>query len=162
MNKRLLLIAIVVLTASCTPRWYSGASPITPAMPTLNEFAVDETSHPLLKTLTPEFSWKDIREKEGQSYDICIWKPIELNYSSEEAALIGTGANNSWGETTFCKTNISATKYQFAESLDLDTYYNWSVRLRDGDKVMKWSSFRFGGGYRRGSNYPYGFKTPPN
>ena len=114
-----------------------------------------------IETLTPELKWKDLK-KPNQTYDVCIW---ETPYRSmKDIERKDDQFQTSWGITVYSTNNIATNYHQIALRLKPDTYYNWSVRIRDGEKAGDWSSFIqqravFSAIYTR-SGVPFGFKTP--
>jgi hypothetical protein len=114
-----------------------------------------------IDTLTPELKWRDLK-KRGQTYDVAIW---ETPYRSiEDVDKKADQLQSSWGELIFYTNNIPTNFYQITIPLKPDTYYNWSVRIRDGEKVKSWSSFNQAEDevvtMVVRDNNPFGFKTP--
>ena len=116
-----------------------------------------------IDTLTPELKWKNY-QKYPQTFDVGIW---ETPYRSiEDVDKKSDQIDSSWGTLIFMTNNIPTNFYQITVPLKPDTYYNWSVRIRDGEKVQKWSSFSqskaVGSVTLTHFNVPFGFKTPTN
>ncbi len=137
--------------------YHAGIAPIYPAM---NSGFVDR--YQTIDTLTPELKWKDLK-KTNETYDVCI---LETPYRSiEDIKKKEDQGQTSWGISIYETNNIATNFHRVAIRLKPDTYYNWSVRIRDGEKVGKWSSFDQDRielsviETRRG--VPFGFKTPP-
>lgn len=139
-----------------TPIRHHGISPIYPAM---NNGFIDR--YQTTDTLTPELKWKDLKTT-NQTYDVCIW---ETPYRSiKDIQRKEAQFESSWGISAYYTNNINTNFHRIAIPLKPDTYYNWSVRIRDGEKVENWSAFRqdkveFWGVFER-YNLPFGFKTP--
>jgi len=114
-----------------------------------------------IDTLSPELKWKDLK-KANQTYDVCLW---ETPYRSiEDIKRKADQAQANWGIPVYSTNNIATNYFQIPIRLKPDTYYNWSVRIRDGEKVDDWSSFTqqkavFSAVYTY-SDVPFGFKTP--
>jgi hypothetical protein len=156
------LIVFSIFSSGCEfPRSYStlfhsGISPISPEMgySFMNRYQT-------VNDLTPELKWKDLK-KGAQTYDVGIW---EMPYrSQDDVEKKSEQVESSWGTVVLVVTNVPVNSYQVVAALKPETYYNWSVRIRDGDEVRKWSSFS----QQRAvlnvvythSDVPFGFKTP--
>lgn len=142
----------VLLTSGCfTSRSYSVTSPIYPPM-NFSVVGIPPDQHPKINTLEPELQWKDARKTSGQTYDLCIWRARPTGEPRE-----------SWGTVVFYHENIETNCYKVPK-LRQYTDYNWSVRLRSGQKVGRWSAFSQGGAYGpltiSQGNVPFGFETP--
>jgi hypothetical protein len=157
------LVISSVFFSGCydTPRTYgtmfhAGISPIYPAM----NYRFDNR-YQTIDTLTPELKWKNLK-KTNQTYDVCIW---ETPYRSiDDIKKKKAQFQSSWGIPVYSTNNIATNYFQILLRLKPDTFYNWSVRIRDGEKVGDWSSFE----QQRAelsvietrSGFPFGFKTP--
>ncbi len=157
------LVLFSVLIAGCysMPRsygtiWHANIEPIYPAMN--YSFA---NRYQTIDTLKPELKWTDIK-KPNQTYDLCVWQ--DRSGASSESAPFFTATSVSWGTPIYTVTNISANFHQVTRRLQPNTYYNWAVRIREGEKVKAWSAFTQVeskvGGSENHRNYPFGFKTP--
>jgi hypothetical protein len=159
-----LVLGFVFLSGCDLPRSYgtygtffhSGISPIQPVMGYGFTDRYQTTG-----TLTPELKWKDLKTT-NQTYEVAIW---ETPYRSvEDVKKKGDQFHSSWGTLVFSTNNLATNSYQVAISLKPDTYYNWSVRIHEADKVGRWSSFE----QQRAvlsvmythSDIPFAFKTP--
>lgn len=154
---------LLLSTSGCVqwPRTYStmfhrGISPINPAMGYSYE-----NRYQTIDTLNPELKWKDLK-KTNETYEVCIW---ETPYkSSADVKRKESQVNTSWGTPIYSATNIVENFHQVTSPLKPATYYNWSVRIRNGEKVSAWSSFS----QERSvfnvimtyDNNPFCFKTP--
>jgi len=108
----------------CSDR-YSGVSPEAPE--------VSNTGFTHVDSLTPKFSWKG-STRSDVTYDLIIY----------EAATYATSAvvdSYAPGRLARYVEGLAATTWSPAESLKPGTKYYWSVRLRDGDTVSRWSTF---------------------
>jgi len=136
--------------------WHANISPIYPPM---NYSFYDR--YQTINTLKPQLKWKDVK-KANQTYDLCIW---ETSYKSvEDIKQKAVEKSASWGRPVYTTNNIADNFHQVTLQLKPDTYYNWSVRIRDGEKFSPWSSFTqvegaIGATITRSQN-PFGFKTP--
>jgi hypothetical protein len=137
--------------------FHAGISPIYPAM----NYGF-ENRYQTIDTFMPELKWKDLK-KTNETYDVCIW---ETPYRSiEDIKRKEKQFQSSWGIPIYYTNNIPTNYQKITLRLKPDTYYNWSVRIRNGEKVEKWSSF----GQAKAvlsvmeaySDFPFGFKTPP-
>lgn len=111
--------------------------------------------------LMPELKWKDLK-KTNETYDVCVWEtPYRSTEDIEKKAEQG---QTSWGIPVYSTNNIATNCFQIPIRLKPDTYYNWSVRIRDGEKVGRWSSFSQSKAVlsvmTEYDNTPFGFKTP--
>ena len=114
-----------------------------------------------IETLSPELKWKNVKEP-NQTYDVAIW---ETPYRSiDDIKKKARQADSSWGIFIYGTNNITTNYFQLPIRLKPNTYYNWSIRVRDGEKVKRWSSFRqdvdYGSAINEHDNTPFGFKTP--
>jgi len=137
--------------------FHAGISPIYPAM---NYGFVSRFQ--TIVTHTPELKWRDLKTT-NQTYDVCIW---ETPYRSiDDIKRKEAQFQSSWGIPVYSTNNIATNYFQIPLRLKPDTYYNWSVRVRDGEKVGNWSSFAQGRAelsvIETRSGVPFGFKTPP-
>jgi hypothetical protein len=146
----ILCLGLLLGQGACTVREHQGSAPIYPRLDrTIGKF------FPGIDTLQPELRWKDIVTAPSQSYDLCIWK------APRDAGLEGRTA---WGEEVYLRTNIRTNVHRIGSPLEYNTRYYWSVRLRDGDKVGAWSTYRATTyavvSTMSNRNTPFGFKTP--
>ena len=158
----ILSFSMFLFIGCTTPRSYNfwgigGLSPINPGM-NYGYFYRYRT----IDTLSPELKWKD-EKKPNQTYDVGIW---ETPYRSIDDIKKKSGqANESWGIFIYQTNNISTNYFQLPLRLEPNTYYNWSVRVREGNKVSRWSSFSQDVDYASlivaHNDTPFGFKTPP-
>jgi hypothetical protein len=135
---------------------HAGISPIYPAM-NYGFF----NRYRMIDTLTPELKWKDLKQT-NQTYDVCI---LETPYRSiEDIQKKADQGETSWGIPVYSTNNIPTNYFQIPIRLKPNTYYNWSVRIRDGEKVGDWSSFiqqkTVFSVIETHSDVPFGFKTP--
>jgi hypothetical protein len=139
-------------------RWgFKGISPIYPVM---NYGYIDR--YRTIDTLSPDLKWKDIK-KPNETYDVGVW---ETPYRSiDDIKKKADQAGTSWGIFIYGTNNISTNYFQLPIRLQPNTYYNWSVRTRDGESVKRWGSFSqekvVGSLQIIYNNTPFGFKTPP-
>ena len=115
-----------------------------------------------IDTLTPELKWTDIK-KPGQTYDLCIWKADGGTAINYYGGYQWTTNAASWGTPVYSTNNIAENFHQIDRPLEPNAYYNWAVRIRDGEKVSAWSSFNqvedVGTESEMRYNNPFGFKT---
>ena len=159
-----LVISSVFISSCALPRTYGRSlqSSIKPIYPEMNPgFA---SRYQTITNLSPELKWKDIRKdlkKDGLTFDVCI---LEAPYRSDKDIKGISGQNESWGIPIYSTNNLSTNFHQVAIKLKPDTYYNWAVRIRDGENVEKWSYFNQDIFILSVQiihiNIPFGFKTP--
>jgi hypothetical protein len=159
------LVISLVFFSGCyeLPRSYRGLywlnAGISPIYPDMNYGYIDR--YKTIDTLTPELKWKDLK-KSNQTYDVGIW---ETPYRSiDDIKKKANQGETSWGIPVYSTNSIPTNYFQIPVHLKPDTYYNWSVRVREGEKVGNWSSFVqqkavFSEVYTY-SDIPFGFKTP--
>ena len=152
-----------LLFSGCVmPRTYNfwGVGGLSPIYPAMNYDYINR--YRTIETLSPDLKWKDIK-KPNQTYDLGVW---ETAYRSvDDIKKKAAQADTSWGIFIYGTNNISTNYFQIPIRLKPNTYYNWSVRIRDGEKVERWSSFSqekvIGSAQIIYNNNPFGFKTPP-
>lgn len=83
-------------------------------------------------TLTPKFSWKG-STRSDVSYDLIIYEAVKYTTT-------GVVDNFAPGRMTYYVEDLSVTSWRPPEELRSGTKYYWSVRLRDGDSVSRWST----------------------
>jgi hypothetical protein len=108
----------------CTDR-YSGVSPESPEVSSSGFTHVD--------SLTPAFSWKG-SARDDVTYDLIIYEAATYTTS-------GVVDSHIAGRLAIYVEGLTATSWRPAEPLKPDTRYYWSVRMRDGDDVSRWSTF---------------------
>jgi hypothetical protein len=164
----LALMAMSVFIGGCFsmprsygPIWHSNIEPI---YPTMNYSFGDR--YKTIDTLTPELKWTDIK-KPDQTYDLCIWKADSGTAINYYGGYQWT-TNASWGTPVYYTNHIAENFHQINHPLEPNTYYNWAVRIREGEKVRAWSSFNqvedrlpasIGTQSELRYNNPFGFKT---
>jgi len=140
----------------CSEKWnvdcsgeFSGITPLTPVVET-NQFIQTDT-------LTPVFSWKSAGNTEA-SYDLIVYEAAEY---SKPGALINQMIK---GRMVVYEEDLTEPTYKLKTPLKTDTKYYWSVRLRDGDLVSRWSSYSHSGFYvfytASGYGQWFSFRTP--
>lgn len=144
------------------PRSYNfwGIGGLYPIYPAMNYGYVSR--YKTINTLSPEFKWHDVK-KTNETYDVGIW---ETPYRSiDDIKKKADQPDSNWGFFVYGTNNISTNHFQLPIQLKPNTYYNWSVRIRDGEKIERWSSFSqevvYGELQEIHSYTPFGFKTPP-
>lgn len=162
------LALLLLLASGCEtdmPRSYGGlfgdnlSNPnISPVYPEMGGFYPDRFR--VINTLTPELKWTD-RKNKNQTYDLCIW---EAPYISDADVKRGETLG-SWGRPVYVVTGLLENHHGVGTSLKPMTYYHWAVRIHDGAKVGKWSSYSQVGGVIglaviSHANQPFCFKTP--
>jgi hypothetical protein len=156
------LVILFTLVNGCEfPRTYgtffrAGISPISPAM----GYSLDNRYKPI-DTLSPELKWRDLK-KPNQTYEVGVW---ETPYRSlEDVKKKDDQFEFSWGALVYSTNNIGTNYHQMAITLKPDTYYNWSVRIREGDRGSAWSTFEQQKAVlsviTTHSGVPFAFKTP--
>lgn len=161
------LVIISIFISSCAmPRTYGRPfhSSIKPIYPEMNPGFVSR--YRTITNLSPELKWKDIRKdlkKDSLTFDVCIF---ETPYrSTEDINKKNSQFQSSWGIPVYSTNNLATNFHQVAIKLKPDTYYNWSVRVRDGENVREWSYFNqevvVMAVQTVYENIPFGFKTPP-
>jgi hypothetical protein len=128
---------------------YRGITPLTPAVET-NQFIKTDT-------LLPVFSWEPA-DREGASYDLIVYEVAK--YSTPG----GLSNQMMKGRMVVYEEDIADPSYRLKSPLKEDTKYYWSVRLRDGDVVSRWSTYSHFGFYvfytTSGYGQWFGFSTP--
>jgi hypothetical protein len=132
-------VTIAILINGCTfPRTYgtmfrAGISPVYPVM----GYSLDNR-YKTIDTLTPELKWRDLK-KTNQTYEVAIW---ETPYRSiEDVKKKDEQFESSWGVLAYSTNNLSTNFHRVFVPLKPDTYYNWTVRICDGEKAGGWSTF---------------------
>ena len=160
--------ALIVLSFSAflfsgcfMPRTYNlwGIGGLYPISPRMNYGYIDR--YRTIDTLSPVLKWNDVK-KPNQTYDVGIW---ETPYRSiDDVKKKADQAGTSWGIFIYGTNNISTNYFQLPIRLEPNTYYNWSVRVRYGEKVARWASFSqeeiVATLQTEYNNTPFGFKTP--
>jgi hypothetical protein len=143
------------VTNECSERWgvdctgkYRGITPLTPSVAT-NKFIQTDS-------LTPVFSWQAAENKDV-SYDLVIYDVANYSFS-------GIDERQMKGRMIAYEENISEPGFKLKTPLKENTKYYWSVRLRDGDVVSRWSTYSHFGFYvfyaTSGYGQWFGFSTP--
>ncbi len=156
------LVAVSVVLCGCnTPRSYNSLfhTGIKPVYPEMNYGFFDR--YQTIATLSPELKWKDLKDA-NETYEVRIW---ETPYRSiEDIKRKADQGQTIWGIPVYSTNNIPTNYFQVPISLKPDTYYNWSVRIWDGEKAGRWSSFSQGkvvlSVMTEYDDCPFGFKTP--
>lgn len=162
MSRLIILGFSALLFSGCAaPRNYNfwGIGGLYPIYPGMNYGYISR--YRTIDSLSPELKWHDVK-KPNQTYDVAIW---ETPYRSlDDIKKKVKQADWSWGILVYSTNSISTNHFQLPIRLEPDTYYNWSVRVRDGEKVERWSSFSqevvYGELQEVHDNNPFGFKTP--
>ncbi|HUE35924.1 MAG TPA: hypothetical protein VMO20_00935 [Candidatus Acidoferrum sp.] len=143
------------------PRSYNfwGIGGLSPIYPAMNYGYIHR--YQTIDTLSPELKWRDVK-KLNQTYDVAIW---ETPYRSiDDIKKKAWQPDSSWGIFVYSTNNITTNYFQLPIRLEPNTYYNWSVRVREGEKVKRWGSFSqevvYGDLQEIHNNTPFGFKTP--
>ncbi len=108
----------------CADRFH-GVTPLSPE--------VSQSGFPMVNSLNPGFRWKPSIRLDV-SYDFILY---------EAAAYAIDGAMVPFymrGRVVAYKEDLKEPYWQPEKSLKSDTRYIWSVRLRDGETVSRWSS----------------------
>jgi hypothetical protein len=158
--KIVILVTLIIssMTAGCSGvhTLYHAYSP-KPIYPELR----DTDKYPIVDSLQPELKWKDIRDEEGQTYDLCIWSPTS---DGPGLRILTRSWSESWGIPIYYVQNLTVNYHNVEKQLMPDTQYNWSVRLRKGEEVFRWAGFsqteQILDTTRYVKNIPYGFTTP--
>lgn len=143
------------ITSECSERWgvdctgnYRGITPLTPPV-SANQFIQTDS-------LTPMFSWVAAENKDV-SYDLVIYDVAKYSFSGLDEKLMK-------GRILTYEENISEPTFKLKTPLKENAKYYWSVRLRDGDVVSRWSTYSHIGFYvfyvTSGYGQWFGFSTP--
>lgn len=104
---------------------FRGVTPVSPE--------VSQSGFPESDTLRPEFRWKGCSRKDI-SYDLLLY----------EAAAYAVGGANvpsyMKGRVVAYVEDLKEPRWQPGTSLKPDTRYIWSVRLREGETVSRWTA----------------------
>lgn len=109
----------------CTKK-FSGVIPVSPK--------VTDSGFPTAASLTPEFRWTG-SSRDDVTYDLILHEAAEYH--------IGGGAlipQYMKGRQVAYVQDIEGTSWAPQEPLQPGHKYYWSVRLRDGDTVSRWST----------------------
>jgi hypothetical protein len=142
-----ILVAIYLVFAGCTS--FQGIKPVYPE--------VGNPNFPKqVDSFQPTFRWEPYPDSHV-TYDFIIHEGIKVESAWE-------GTKRSVGREVYYREGLAETEHRIEEALQPDTEYYWSVRIRRGDKVSKWSIYDYtlflGTGYVEMDNYPFIFKTP--
>lgn len=143
------------LISECSEKWgvdcsgkYRGITPLTPSVVTKQFLQAD--------SLTPVFSW-EAAENKDVSYDLVIYEVAKYSFSGLDERVMK-------GRMVAYEENISEPNYTLKTPLKENGKYYWSVRLRDGDVVSRWSTYSHFGLYvfytTSGYGQWFGFSTP--
>jgi len=128
---------------------FRGITPLTPVVEA-NQFVETDS-------LVPVFSWKAAGAR-GISYDLIVYEVATYSIPG------GIGNQKIKGRMIIYEEDIVETTYKLETPLKEDTKYYWSVRLRDGDVVSRWSTYSHFGFYvfymTSGYGQWFGFSTP--
>ena len=116
-------------------------------------------SHPnyptTVESLQPTFEWEAQPGAEG--YDLIVYEGIRTESFWE-------GVKRAVGREIYYRENPHETKHTIEERLKQNSEYYWSVRMRRGTQVTKWSLYNYdvflGTAYVYFHNQPYIFRTP--
>ncbi len=103
---------------------YSGVTPLSPEVTT--------SSFPKTSSLSPEFRWQG-SSRPDVSYDLAIFEAATFSIS-------GITPDYRTGRLVTYAEDIRGTSWRPDTPLKPKTKYYWSVRLRDGSTVSRWSS----------------------
>ena len=153
------LILLSVLISGCfsMPRSYGTIwqRNIAPLYPTMNYSYANR--YRTIEDLKPELKWTDIK-KTNQTYDLCIW-----SCDATHKTIPWYGGTSDWGTPIYSANNIAENFHQVKYRLEPNTYYNWSVRIRESGILSPWSSFKQVKSdivyVEHVENVPFGFKT---
>jgi hypothetical protein len=108
-------------------------------------------------SLQPKLEWKPTADSDV-SYDLIIYNCIE---------------DNSWGrqgprftakDVVYYREAVTETECKIEKTLEPDTVYIWSVRVRRGTEVSDWSAYDYTMATpdmrMTWKNHPFYFKTP--
>ena len=128
---------------------FSGVKPLYPK--------VSNPNYPTtVENLQPTFRWEPLPESDV-TYDFIIYEGIK-----EESFL--KGVKRAVGREIYYRERLKETEHKIEEPLKPGAEYYWSVRMRKGQNVSKWSLYDYtlflGTAYMKASNYPFLFKTP--
>jgi hypothetical protein len=158
----ILVFSALFFSGCAAPRSYNfwGIGGLSPIYPGMNYGYINR--YRTIDTLSPELKWKDVKGP-NQAYDLTIW---ETPYRSiDDIKKKANQIDSSWGIIIYSTNNIPVNYLQLPIRLEPNTYYNWSVRVREGEQVKRWSSFSqevvYGDFQEIHNNTPFGFKTPP-
>jgi len=110
----------------CTDR-YSGVTPVSPE--------IANQGFPQTDSLSPLFKWQP-SSKQRITYDFVVYEAASYSVSGMDRQYLE-------GRLVAYKENIKDPFLKLKEPLSPKTKYYWSVRMRDGDKVSRWSSFSY-------------------
>lgn len=107
----------------CTKK-FSGVTAISPA--------VRSSGFTDVTTLTPDFRWKG-SSRSDVTYDLIIYEAVTYTTT-------GVVDDFAPGRMAAYVEDLPATSWRPPEALKPGTKYYWSVRLRDGERVSRWST----------------------
>jgi len=108
----------------CTNRFH-GVTPVAPE--------ASQSGFPIADTLKPEFRWKGCGRKDV-SYDLILYEAAEFSVGGALVPQYTRGRMAAYVE------DLKEPRWLPDVALEPDTRYYWSVRLRDGDTVSRWST----------------------
>ncbi len=143
-----LLLAVLGLSGCTT---FHGLTPIHP-----------ETGHPMYPAVVdstrPTLRWQPASEPD-LSYDLIIYEVIVKRYPWWSFG--GPGGRRETrtpGRVVYYRQGLKDSVHTVDEPLNAGTEYYWSVRVRRGEKVSRWSTYDYTDG--RWTNLLFLFKTP--
>ncbi len=149
----IITIGLLGLTACTT---FHGVTAISP-----------KTGHPYHATkaenLQPTLQWKSSSQGD-ETYDVIIFEVLVRDAKRRTIygdPLLEYGTT---GKMVYYRERIKETYHKVEDPLEQDTHYYWSVRVRQGDKVSKWSRYDYSLytpiGYLDADNCWFFFRTP--
>ena len=103
---------------------YSGVTPLSPEVTT--------SGFPKTSNLSPEFRWQG-SSRPDVSYDLVIFEAATFSIDR-------ITSDHMKGRLVEYIEDIKGTNWRLDTSLKPETKYYWSVRLRDGGRVSRWST----------------------
>jgi hypothetical protein len=108
----------------CDKRFH-GVTPISPE--------VSQSGFPMLDTVLPEFRWKGCARTDI-SYDLILYEAAAYAFGGQNVPSYMRGRVVAYLE------DLKEPRWQPETPLKPDTRYIWSVRLRDGETVSRWTT----------------------
>jgi hypothetical protein len=137
-------IFLLLLLVGCTS--FQGVRPDSPASAV--GFGIGRVD-----SLTPNLSWQ---QAEGQNitYDLVLYEAIR-----EEGYVTG-GFWIEPGPRVYYRGAITGTSHRVETQLKPNTQYFWSVRVRQGQRVSRWSTYNYTDPFLTQRNSSFTFMTP--
>jgi hypothetical protein len=144
MRYRFLSVIFLLLSVGCTS--FQVVKPDSPASAV--GFGIGRVD-----SLTPNLSWQQA-EGNNVTYDLVLYEAIK-----EEGYVTG-GYFVVPGPRVYYRKAITRTNHHVEMRLKPNTQYFWSVRVRQDQRVSRWSTYHYTDPLLTQRNSSFTFKTP--